>query len=154
MGSPGGSDSKESTLNAGDLGLIPGLGRSPGGAHGNPVQYSCLENSRGQRSLAGCCPWGHKESDTTEWLSTSQKYWGKVLIFMSLAHPCEGRRTSLVSEIGGKTSYSTCPNQAKLYSILSQMYKLQVSIHLMKMIHQWISLTVGVLKSIWTSIIK
>ena len=42
---PGGSDSKESACNMGDLGLIPGLGRSPGGGHGNPLQYSCLENS-------------------------------------------------------------------------------------------------------------
>jgi len=42
--SPGGPDSKESACNAGDLGLIPGLGRSPGGGHGNPLQYSCLEN--------------------------------------------------------------------------------------------------------------
>ena len=40
----GGSDGKESTCNAGDLGLILGLGRSPGGGHGNPLQYSCLEN--------------------------------------------------------------------------------------------------------------
>ena len=44
MGFPGGSDGKESTCNAGDLGLIPGLGRSPGGGHGNPLQCSCLEN--------------------------------------------------------------------------------------------------------------
>ena len=44
MGFPGGSDSKESTCSAGDLGSIPGLGRSPGGGHGNPFQYSCLEN--------------------------------------------------------------------------------------------------------------
>ena len=36
---------KESSCNVGDLGLIPGLGRSPGGGHGNPLQYSCLENS-------------------------------------------------------------------------------------------------------------
>jgi len=43
-GFPGGSDCKESACNAGDLGLIPGLGRSPGGGHGNPLQYSCLEN--------------------------------------------------------------------------------------------------------------
>ena len=41
---PGGSDGKESAHNAGDLGLIPGLGSSPGGGHGNPLQYSCLEN--------------------------------------------------------------------------------------------------------------
>ena len=54
----------------GDLGSIPGLGRSPGGGHGNPLQYSCLENPHGQRSLAGCSPWGRKELDTTERLST------------------------------------------------------------------------------------
>ena len=44
MGFPGGSDGKESTCNAGDLGLTLGLERSPGGGHGNPLQYSCLEN--------------------------------------------------------------------------------------------------------------
>ena len=52
LGFPGGSDGKESVCNSGDLGLIPGLGRSPGEVHGNPLQYSCLENSRGQRNLA------------------------------------------------------------------------------------------------------
>ena len=45
MGFPGGSDSRESACNAGDLGSIPGLGRSPGEGNGNPLQYSCLENS-------------------------------------------------------------------------------------------------------------
>ena len=44
----------------------PGLGRSPGGGHGNPLQYSCLENLHGQRSLAGYSPWGRRESDMTE----------------------------------------------------------------------------------------
>ena len=38
----------------------------PGGGNGNPLQYSCLENPQGQRSLACCSPWGRKESDTTE----------------------------------------------------------------------------------------
>ena len=47
-------------------GSIPGLGRSPGGGHGNPLQYSCLENLHGQRSLAGYSPCGRKESDMTE----------------------------------------------------------------------------------------
>ena len=56
MGFPGGSDGKESTCNAGDLGLIPGSGRSPGGRQGNPPQYSCLENPHRQRSLAGYSP--------------------------------------------------------------------------------------------------
>ena len=134
-GFPGGSDSKESAHNAGELGSIPGWGRSPGEGNGNPLLYSCLENSivrgawraivheianrhdkasqgfpggssgkesacecrrsrrccfgpwvgkmpwkrkwqpapvflpgesHGQRSLAGCSPWGRKESDTTE----------------------------------------------------------------------------------------
>ena len=53
---PGGSDGEESTCNAEDLGSIPGWGRSPGGRHGNPIQYSCLANPHGQRSLAGCSP--------------------------------------------------------------------------------------------------
>ena len=63
---PGGSVSKESTCNVGDLGLIPELGRSPGGGHGNPLQYSCLENPHVQRSLTGYSPWDRKESDMTE----------------------------------------------------------------------------------------
>ena len=67
---PGGSDGKESTWNVGDLGLIPGLGRSPRGGHGNPLQYSCLKNPHGQRSLGGYSPWGCKESGMTERLST------------------------------------------------------------------------------------
>jgi len=44
---------KESVHHEGDLGSIPRFGRSPGGRHGNPLQYSCLENPHGQRSLAG-----------------------------------------------------------------------------------------------------
>ena len=43
LGFPGGSDSKESACNAGDLGSVPGLGRSPAEENGNPLQYSCLE---------------------------------------------------------------------------------------------------------------
>ena len=72
LGFPGGSDGEESTCNAGDLGLIPGFGRFPGGGHGNPLQYSCLENPHGQRSLVGYSPRGRKESETTEQLSTAQ----------------------------------------------------------------------------------
>ena len=70
VGFSGGSDGKESAYKVGDLGSIPGLGRSLGGGHGNPLQYSCLENPHGQRSLADCNPWGRKESDMTERLST------------------------------------------------------------------------------------
>ena len=53
IGFPGGSVGKEPTCNVGDLGSIPGLGRFPGGGHGNPLQYSCLKNPYGQSSLAG-----------------------------------------------------------------------------------------------------
>ena len=59
----GGSAGKESTCNAGDLGLIPGLGRSPGEEKGYPLQYSGLENS------TDYVVHGISESDMTEWLS-------------------------------------------------------------------------------------
>ena len=63
LGFPCGSAGKESAHSAGDLGSIPGWGRSPGEGKGYPVQYSSLEN--GQRSLVGYSPWGHKELDMT-----------------------------------------------------------------------------------------
>jgi len=58
MGFPGGSEVKASASNVGDLGSILGSGRSPGEGNGNPLQYSCLENPCGQRSLADYHPWG------------------------------------------------------------------------------------------------
>ena len=57
---------KNLPANAGDVGSIPGSGRSPGGGHGNPLQYSCLENLHGQRSLAGYTVHGMAELDTTK----------------------------------------------------------------------------------------
>ena len=66
LGFPGGSDGKESACNVRELGSIPGLGRSLGGGHGNPLHYSYLENPHGLRSLVGYSPWGLKESETTE----------------------------------------------------------------------------------------
>ena len=53
------AEGKESACNTGDLGSIPGSGRSPGEENANPLQYSCLENSMDR-------PWGRKETDTTE----------------------------------------------------------------------------------------
>ena len=67
VGFPCGSAGKDSACNAGDLGLIPGLGRSPGDGKGYPLQYSGLENSMDSS------PWGHKESDRTERLSLSKE---------------------------------------------------------------------------------
>ena len=65
MGFPGGSDVKASACNVGDLGSIPGLGRSPGEGNGNPLQYSCLVNP-----MDGGAWWarvhGVAEADTTE----------------------------------------------------------------------------------------
>ena len=62
---------KESACNVGELDSIPGLGRSPREVNGNPLQYSCLENPYGQRSLVGYSSWGCKASDMTERLSTA-----------------------------------------------------------------------------------
>ena len=69
-GFPGGLDGKESACNVGDLGLIPWLGRSPGGEHGDPLQYSCLENPHGQRSLEAIVH-GVTESQT-RWSASAQ----------------------------------------------------------------------------------
>ena len=67
---------------AGDAGLIPGLGRSPREGNGNPLQYSCLNTGilHGQRNLEVYSPWGHIESDTTEQLSSTQQLFVKILL--------------------------------------------------------------------------
>ena len=118
LGFPAGSDGKESACNAGDLGSAPGLGRSPGGGHGNPVQHSCLENPHGRRNLAGYSLWGHKESDMTEQLSTAQNYymtqqshlciciqnnWKQDLREIS-AHPCSLPHYSQLPRGGSNTN--------------------------------------------------
>ena len=72
LGFPGSSGDEESACNTGDWGSIPGSRGSLGEGHGNPLQNSCLENPHGQRSLAAYRPWGGKESDKTERLSTAQ----------------------------------------------------------------------------------
>ena len=66
-GFPGGSVVKNPTANAGDVGLIPGLERSPGEGNGNPLQYSCLESPM-DRGAWWSIVRGLKESDTTEQL--------------------------------------------------------------------------------------
>ena len=83
-GFPGGSGGKESACNAGDVGLIPGSGRSPGGGNGNSLQYSCLENPI-DRGVWWAIVHGVTESDTTE--VTKQQWriisnWGCWLILM------------------------------------------------------------------------
>ena len=74
LGFPHGSVGKEFICNAGDLGLIPGLGRSPGEGKGYPPQYSGLENF-----MECIAQGGHKESDTTERLLLSPISFQKVM---------------------------------------------------------------------------
>ena len=62
---PGGSDGRESANRAGDLGLIPGSGRSPGEGNHNPLQYSCLENPKDRGAWRATTPWSRKEMDTS-----------------------------------------------------------------------------------------
>ena len=75
MGFPGGVTGEKPAcqyrLDVTDAGSIPGMGGSPGGRHGNPLQCSCLESPHEERSLVGYSPWGPKELDTPEQLSAS-----------------------------------------------------------------------------------
>ena len=86
-----------------NLGLILGSGRFPGGGCGNPLQYSCLENPYGQRSLEGYSTWGHEESDTTERphfhfsLSCIGKGNGNSLQCSCLENPRDGEPGGLLS---------------------------------------------------------
>ena len=77
MGFPGGSDGKESACIVGDPGSIPESGRSPGEGNGNPLQYSCLENSMNRRVWRATSPWGGKVLDMTEQL-THTYMWKKM----------------------------------------------------------------------------
>ena len=70
MGFPQGTDGKES--NTGDLDSISGWGRSPRGEHGYPLQYSCLKNSMDKGVWQATSPWGHKESNTSQFDSTGE----------------------------------------------------------------------------------
>ena len=76
------SADKESACNAGDLGSIPGLGRSPGGGNGNPLQYSCLENPMNREEPGRLQSVGVQELDTTERLSTHTSLILFTLIFI------------------------------------------------------------------------
>ena len=66
------TQTKESACDVGDLGSVPGFGRSPGVGKWQPTPVFLPGKFHGQRSLVGYCPWGCKESDTIEQLSTAQ----------------------------------------------------------------------------------
>ena len=82
---PGGSDGKQSACNSGDLGLIPGSGRSPEEGNAYPLVYSCLESPRGdgQSSLEGYIQ-GHKESDMTEGLTLYRRLKKVTILVIAL----------------------------------------------------------------------
>ena len=99
-----GSDSKECSCSAGDMHWIPGLGRSPGGGHGNPLQSSRLENPHGQRSLAGYGPWGGKvhvpKSQTQlKRLSTAQPRNGELKTSKGNLHNLPRRKSKYWKQI-------------------------------------------------------
>ena len=84
--------------------LIPGLGRSPGGELGNPLQCSCLENPHRHRSLVGYIPWGRKELDTTERLSWRRK-WQPTPVF--LPGESQGQGSLLACRLWSRTESDT-----------------------------------------------
>ena len=94
---PGGLVNEESACKSGELGLIPGLGRSSGEGNGYPLQYSCLENYMEQRSLADYSSWGCKESDMTERLTLIHYDWCKKRKF---EHRGTHRRKMMCKDIG------------------------------------------------------
>ena len=102
----------------GELGSIPGLGISPGGWHGNPFQYSCLENPQGQKSLLDCSPWGCKESDTTERLSTAQQECTEIHLLL----------------LSGKPAFQDHINTGEIFNILhyfqnQELHKLTIPLN-------------------------
>ena len=88
---PGGSDDKSSYYNVGDLGSIPGSGRSPGKGSGQPTPAFLPGKSHGQRSLVGYSPWGRQELDMIElhfhFLSLAFSYWF-IISFKSRNYYC------------------------------------------------------------------
>ena len=93
------SDGKESTCNAGNLGLNPGSGRSPGEENGYLLQYSCLENSMDREAWWVYSPWGHKE-------------WGRTWVTNTFHFSCYRLWE------GSRALHQHCPTCARLYQTL------------------------------------
>ena len=106
MGSPSGSDGKESVCNAGDPGSIPGSRSSPGEGNGSPLQYSCLENPRDRRTWRATVHGGHKELDTTEQLTHTYKV---ILLIAENAakHKRKRKESQITSSNLAVNSFST-----------------------------------------------
>ena len=114
---PGGSDGKAPACNEGDLGLIAGLGRSPGEGNGNPFPVLLPGKLHGRRSLVGYSPQGHKELDTTEWLHFIKRECG-------YRHVCT-ERNSCEERIPPSTKSSSGLKKSMLLTLWSQTSNLQ-----------------------------
>ena len=143
---------KESTHNAGDLGSIPEFGRSPRGAC-QPLEYSCLENPHGQRSLAGYSSWDHKESDMTEWLSNviylklkitklqisskSVKKKKKKNNSIDQTEPSSAQRRSLLKSFQNRElPQPVCP-RGRCQRLSSQAYDMEICANLKQIVLVW-----------------
>ena len=103
---PGDSDSKESTCNAGNQGLIPQSEKIPGDGSGYPLQYYCLENPVDRGAWWGSSPWSHKEADMTERLSISRQYCKGFLVLNHLGM-CQVTSGDVREGSGSKASFQT-----------------------------------------------
>ena len=103
---PGGSDGQESACNEGDLGLIPGSGRSPGEGKGNPLQYSCLENPMHRRAwwatIHGVAKSWTRLSDTHTHTHTLQKKKQEYLLTMVFGGAREKENKTLLQNSSNK----------------------------------------------------
>ena len=120
-GVPWGSAGKEPACNVGDLGPIPGLGRSPGEGRGSPLQYSCLENPMDRGAWWAIVHGGQKRvGDTTQQLSNNTTYY----LMVTISSCC----TNLLKRIGRPSSFiSFCSD---LWELLSASQRGQVLLHL------------------------
>ena len=103
---PCGSEGKASACNAGDLALIPGLGRSPGEGNGSPLQYSCLGNPMDREVWQATVHWVTKKSDTTQQLNNKNN------------HP--RRQWSCLQHSGRSQGPTNCPLAAKQQGFFSK----------------------------------
>ena len=119
MGFPGGAVVKNPPANAGNIGLIPGSERFPGGGNGNPLQYSCLQNPM-DRGVWRAPVHGVTELDTTGWLSAHATGHGFQL-FCSYFHCFRGRVSSLRFLLChfGSWSVSCCLNYFRQHDLIS-----------------------------------
>ena len=112
------SDGKEVAYNVGDQGPIPGLGISPREGHVNPLQYSCLENANGQRSLVGYSPWGSQSvghdlaTEHHHQHNINQRHYGvqqvsRTYLSWFLPGESQGQRSLVGCRLWGRTESDT-----------------------------------------------